>query len=183
MDKFEEKEIASKRIFDGRLLGLRVDTVIMPNGIQSTREIVEHPGAVAIIAITDDQELVLVRQFRKPTGEVLLEVPAGVPHKGEKGEESARRELEEETGYHAKQVKKVFSAYTTPGYSDELIHYFIATDMNLMKTNPDEDEFVEVDIIDLETCLDLVKEGKVKDNKTIVGIMIADQYLRGETGD
>lgn len=85
MEKFEEKEISSKRVFDGRLLRVRVDTVRLSNGVESTREIVEHPGAVAVIAITKDNEMVLVRQFRRAAGEVLLEVPAGVPEKGGKG--------------------------------------------------------------------------------------------------
>lgn len=180
MEKFEEKQISSKRIFDGRLLGLRVDTVRLPSGAESTREIVEHPGAVAIVAITKDNEMIFVRQFRKATGEILLEVPAGVPGKGEKGEEAARRELEEETGYHAKSVRKIWEGYSTPGYSNEIIQFYLATDMNLMKQKPDEDEFVEVELVDIETCLDLVKTGKVRDNKTIVGVMIADLFVRGE---
>lgn len=180
MEKFEEKEISSKRIFNGRLLGLRVDTVRLPNGVESTREIVEHPGAVAVIAITKDDELVLVRQFRKATGEVLLEIPAGVPQKGEKGEDAARRELEEETGYHAKKITKVWEGYASPGYSNELIRYYFAQDMNLMKQKTEEDELIEVDLVDLELCLDLVKTGKIKDNKTMVGVMIADLFVRGE---
>ena len=180
MKNLEEKEISSKRIFDGRLLGVRIDTVKLPNGKESTREVVEHPGAVAIIAITADNEMVLVRQFRQPTGEILLEVPAGVPLKGESGEAAARRELEEETGYHAKKIKKLWEGYTTPGYSNELIHYFLALDMNLMKQRPDEDEFVEVELIDIEACLDMVKTGKIRDNKTAIGILFADKYLKGE---
>jgi len=180
MEKFKEKEISTKRIFDGRLLGVRVDTVKLPNGIESTREIVEHPGAVAIVAITGDNELVLVRQFRKATGEVLLEVPAGVPKKGEKGEDAARRELEEETGYHAKKITKVWEGYASPGYSNELIQYYLAQDMNLMKQKTEEDEFIEVDLVDIELCLDLVKTGKIKDNKTMIGVMIADMAAKGE---
>ena len=177
MEKFEEKEISSKRVFDGRLLGVRVDTVKLPSGVESTREVVEHPGAVAVIAVTKDNELVLVRQFRKATGEVLLEVPAGVPRKGEKGEDAARRELEEETGYHAKKVVKVWEGYASPGYSNELIRYYLAMDMNLMKQSPDEDESIEVELVDIDLCLDLVKTGKIKDNKTFIGIMIAREKL------
>lgn len=180
MEKFEEKEIETKRIFKGRLLGLRVDTVELPNGKRSTREIVEHPGAVAIVAITDDKEIVLVRQYRKATGEVLIEIPAGVPLAGEKGEEAARRELEEETGYHAKTISKLWDGYTSPGYSDEMIHYFLAQDMNMMKQHTDEDEFVEVVPVDIEAALGLAKTGRIKDNKTLIGIMLADKYLKGE---
>lgn len=180
MEKFEEKEISSKRVFDGRLLRVRVDTVKLPNGVESTREVVEHPGAVAVIAITKDNEMVLVRQFRKATGEVLLEVPAGVPEKGEKGEDAARRELEEETGYHAKKITKVWEGYASPGYSNELIKYYLAQDMNLMEQRTEEDELIEVDLVETDLCLDLIKTGKIRDNKTVVGVMIADLFLKGE---
>ena len=180
MEKFEEKEIETKRIFKGRLLGLRVDTVELPNGKRSTREIVEHPGAVAIVAVTDDKEMVLVRQYRKATGEVLIEIPAGVPLAGEKGEEAARRELEEETGYHARKISSLWDGYTSPGYSDEMIHYFLAQEMNMMKQHTDEDEFVEVVLVDIEAALDLAKTGRIKDNKTLIGIMLADKFLKGE---
>ncbi len=180
MEKFEEKEISSKRVFEGKLLGVRVDTVKLPNGVESNREVVEHPGAVAVVAVTKDNELVLVRQFRKAAGEVLLEVPAGVPKKSEKGEETARRELEEETGYHAGKITKVWEGYASPGYSNELIRYYLATDMNLMQQKTEEDEFIEVDLVEIDLCLDLVKTGRIKDNKTMVGIMIADLLVKGE---
>ncbi|OGB88825.1 hypothetical protein A2625_02130 [candidate division WOR-1 bacterium RIFCSPHIGHO2_01_FULL_53_15] len=180
MAKLEEKEINSKKVFEGRLLKVRVDTVKLPNGVESTREVVEHPGAVAVVAITQDNELVLIRQFRQATGEVLLEVPAGVPEKNEAGEAAARRELEEETGYHAKNVKKIWEGYASPGYSNEIIQFFLATDMNLMKQKTDEDELIEVDLVDLELCLDLVKTGKIRDNKTMIGVLIAEMFIKGD---
>jgi ADP-ribose pyrophosphatase len=154
--------------------------VRLPSGVVATREIVEHPGAVAIVAITQDNELVLIRQFRQAAGEVLLEVPAGVIDRGEKGEEAARRELEEETGYHAKKIRRVWEGYASPGYSTEMIHYFLAREMTLLKAQTEADENIEVDLVDLELCLDLVKTGKIKDNKTIVSVMIADGWRRGE---
>ena len=180
MEKLQEKEIKTKRIFKGKLLGLREDTVELPSGKKSTREVVEHPGAVAIVAITKDKELVMVRQFRKAVGEILLEVPAGVPEKGESGEECARRELEEETGFHAKKVRKIWEGYASPGYSNELIQYYFAEEMTRMTQKTDADEFIEVDLVDIELCLDMLKNGKFKDNKTMIGIMIADLYLKGE---
>lgn len=180
MDKFQEKEIKTRRIFRGRLLGVREDTVELPSGRQSTREIVEHPGAIAIVAITKDKEMVLVRQFRKAAGGVLLEVPAGVPKKGELGEDCARRELEEETGFHAKRVRKIWEGYASPGYSTEFIQYYLAEDMIHMKQKPDEDEFIEVDLAEIDLCVDMLKNGKIKDNKTMIGIMIADIYIKGE---
>jgi len=175
-----EELIASKKMFDGRLLKLRVDTVRLPSGKEATREVVEHPGAVAIIAITDDQELVLVRQYRRAAGEVLLEIPAGTLGPGEEGVAAAKRELEEETGYRAKKMTKVFSGFVAPGYSSEAIQFFLAKEMTETRQQTEEDEFIEVDLVDVEACLDLVKQGKIKDNKTIIGIMIADLALKGE---
>lgn len=180
MEKLQEKEIKTKRIFKGKLLGLREDTVELPSGRKSTREIVEHPGAVAIIAITKDKEMVLVRQFRKAAGKVLLEVPAGVPKKGESGEDCARRELEEETGFHPKRVKKIWEGYASPGYSAELIQYYLAEEMTRLRQKTEEDEFIEVDLVGVDLGVDMLKNGKIKDNKTMIGIMIADMFLRGE---
>jgi ADP-ribose pyrophosphatase len=180
MKKLEEKELSTKRIFKGKLLGFKVDTVKLPSGKKATREVVEHPGAVAIVAITRDKELVLVRQFRKATNEILLEVPAGVPKKGESGEDCARRELEEETGFHAKKVKKIWEGYASPGYSNELIQYYLAEEMTVLKQKTEEDEYIEVDLVDIELCVDMLKAGKIKDNKTMIGITIADLVMRGE---
>lgn len=180
MKELKEKEISRKTVFEGRLIKLRVDTVKLPSGKEATREIVEHPGAVAIIAITKDNELVLVRQYRKATGEILLEIPAGVPKTNEPGEETARRELEEETGFYAKKMKKVFEGYVSPGYSDECLNYYLAQDMTRLKQKADEDEFIEVDLIDIEACLDMLKRGKIRDNKTMIGIMVADMAVKGE---
>lgn len=180
MKKLEEKQIKTERLYKGTLLGLRRDTVKLPNGKESTREVVEHPGAIAIVAITRDKELVLVRQFRKPTNEILLEIPAGVPKKNEAGEDCARRELEEETGFHAKKIRKVWEGYASPGYSDELIQFYLAEEMTHIKQKTDEDEFIEVDLVDIEVCVDMLKNGKIRDNKTMIGIMIASFYLSGE---
>ena len=180
MRKLEEKEIKRERIYKGTLLGLRKDTVKLPSGKTSTREIVEHPGAIAVVAITKDKELVLVRQFRKPANQILLEIPAGVPKKGESPEDCARRELEEETGFHAKKVRKIWEGYASPGYSDEIIHFVLAEDIDLMKQKTDEDEFIEVDLVDVFACMDMLKNGKIRDNKTMIGIMIADMVILGE---
>ncbi|MGB9613398.1 MAG: NUDIX domain-containing protein [Candidatus Margulisiibacteriota bacterium] len=180
MEKLAEKEMNSRKVFEGKLLRLRVDKVLLPTGKEATREVVEHPGAVAVVAITKEQELVLVRQYRKAAGEVLLEIPAGVPRAGEKDEEAARRELEEETGYHAKKMIKVWEGFASPGYSNEVIRYFLAQDMIWLKPKTEEDEIIEVDLVETELCLDLVRTGKIKDNKTIIGVLIANLFLRGE---
>jgi ADP-ribose pyrophosphatase len=180
LEKLTEKEIKREKLYRGTLLGLRKDTVQLPSGKKSTREIVEHPGAVAVIAVTREKDLVLVRQFRKPAESILLEVPAGVPKKGESPEDCARRELEEETGYHAKRIRKIWEGFASPGYSSEVIQYCLAEEMTLMKQRTDEDENIEVDLVDIELCFDMLKNGKIKDNKTMIGIMLADMYLKGE---
>jgi len=180
MEKFKEKEIKTKTIFKGKLLGLREDTVELPSGKKSSREIVEHPGAVAIVAITRERELVMVRQFRKAVEGIMLEVPAGVPKRGESGQDCARRELEEETGFHARKVKKVWEGYASPGYSNELIQYYLAEEMTPLKQKTEEDELIEVDLVEIDLAVDMLKNGKIKDNKTMLGIVMADMYLKGE---
>jgi len=168
-----EKTIKSKRIFSGRLLGLREDTVKLDTGKISKREICEHPGAVAIIAITAKKEIVLIRQYRKPAEQVLLEIPAGLFNKGEKLAAAAKRELEEETGFSAGKISPAFSAYASPGYSTELLHYFIATKLKKTGQHYEDDEQIEVDIVPIDKAFKMVKQGRIKDNKTVVGIIIA----------
>lgn len=175
-----DKEIARRSVYSGRLLNLRIDTVELADGKEAQREVIEHPGAVAVVAITKDNELVLVRQYRQATGEILLEIPAGCVNKGESGEDCARRELAEETGYHAKKVKKIWQGFATPGYSNEVIQFYLALDLNMMQQNTDPDEFIEVDLVDFEACLSMLKHGQIKDLKTMLGIQIADWFIRGE---
>lgn len=174
--KLYEKTISTRSIYKGRIINLREDTVMLPDNGVSKREIVEHPGAVAVIAITRDKKMIFVRQFRKATGEELFEIPAGLVNKGESDKAAAARELEEEAGYRAKKVKEVFGAYSSPGYSSEVIRYLVATDLVKTQAGGDHDEFIEVDILPIKKALALVKKGKIKDNKTIVGIMIAEKW-------
>jgi ADP-ribose pyrophosphatase len=180
MSNLEEKTISAETIFEGRLLKLKKVSVKLASGVKSTREIVEHPGAVAVIAITSENELVLVRQFRKAVDTILLEVPAGVPEKGETGEAAAQRELEEETGFHAKKIKKLWEGYSSPGYSNELIQYYLAQDMVTVPRRPEEDEQIEVDLVDIDACVDMVKNGKIKDNKTMIGVLLAEMVMNGQ---
>jgi ADP-ribose pyrophosphatase len=175
MEQLKEKALDCKTVFEGRLLKVRLDTVKLYDGTISTREVVEHPGAVAVIAITADNKLVLVRQYRRPMDEILLEIPAGVPNPGESGEAAALRELEEETGYRAGRIEKLFEGYASPGYSNELIQFFLAGDLKKYAPKTDEDERIEVELHDLGQGLDLIKAGKIRDNKSIIGMFVADQ--------
>jgi len=175
-----EKTLKIRRIYKGRIVGLREDTVKLINGVISKREIVEHPGAVAVIALTNDNKIVLINQFRKPAEKILLEIPAGLAHKGEKLEAAARRELREETGYKAGKVRQVFSGYSSPGYSTEVIRFFLATDLKKVAQNCDVDEIINVKPFPIKQSFKMLRSGKIRDNKTAIGIMIANLTLAKE---
>ncbi|OGC05104.1 hypothetical protein A2276_04085 [candidate division WOR-1 bacterium RIFOXYA12_FULL_43_27] len=172
-----EKTIKETYYYKGRMINMKDVEVMLPDGKVSRREIVEHPGAVIIVAITDKKEIVLIKQYRKPVEEVIIEIPAGLVNKGEKLEEAAKRELKEETGYTAGKIKKALSSYTSPGYSTEMIHYFIATELEKGAQGFDEDENIDAFLLSLDEAKRQIKEGKIKDNKTIVGIMLADGQI------
>lgn len=176
MSNLEERTIATEPIFDGRIIKVRVDEVVLPNGETSKREIVKHPGAVAIIAITDDKKIVLVEQYRKAMEKALVEIPAGKLEQGEKPEVTAIRELEEETGYICDNMELITSFYTSPGFADEIVYVYEATGLKKKedKADLDEDEFVELMEVSLEEALQLIKEQRIHDAKT----MFAIQYLQ-----
>lgn len=171
---FYEKTIGKQQIFKGRVVELSVHEVLLPNGKTSTREVVNHPGAVAIIALTDENKLVLVKQFRKPLEKTIAEIPAGKLEKGEDPLLCAKRELEEETGYVAKSWKKLGSFYTSPGFADELLHIFLAKELAKGVKNTDEDEFVERLEVTLAEAMELVEKEIIHDAKTVVAV----QYLQ-----
>ncbi|MEI4800468.1 NUDIX hydrolase [Bacillus sp. NPDC077411] len=176
MSNLEERTVATEPIFDGRVIKVRVDEVVLPNGETSKREIVKHPGAVAIIAITDDEKIVLVEQYRKAMEKALVEIPAGKLEQGEKPEVTAIRELEEETGYICENMELITSFYTSPGFADEIVYVYEATGLKKKenKADLDEDEFVELMEVSLEEALQLIKEQRIHDAKT----MFAIQYLQ-----
>lgn len=176
----EEKTISSQQIWQGKFLTLREDKVTLPNGHETIRYIIEHPGAVAIIPVTKSKEIVMVEQFRKPIERVLLELPAGKLEKGEDPLISAQRELLEETGCVAGKIEKLGSFYSGPGFTDEILYLYLATDLEQQEACPDEDEFVVVKTIPLDKALRMVEEGKICDGKTIIGILWADRILGGE---
>jgi len=166
----EEKLLASKRIYEGRLVNLRQDAVVLSSGRETVREVVEHPNCVAIVAINSEDNVVMVRQFRKPVEGVLLEIPAGVIEPGEEPQECALRELEEETGYMAGKMERIGGFYSSPGYSTEFLYLFLATDLQKGSTHPDEDEIIEVVSIPWEQIPGLIAKGEVCDAKSIVGL-------------
>lgn len=176
-----EKKISSKEIFKGLLLHVKKDEVMLENGRKSFREYVLHPGAVAVVPILDDNKVVLVKQFRYPIGKQLLEIPAGkFDFKDEDPLECAKRELKEETGFVAKDYLYLGYIHTTPGFSNEVIHLYLARDLESGQSNPDEDEIIDVQIEDFNTVLQKCISGEITDAKTIAGIFKAHFILRSE---
>lgn len=180
MKKFEEKTTSTKEIFEGKIIKLQVDDVVLPDGKTAKREIVKHPGAVAVIALTDEGKIIMVEQYRKPLERSLLEIPAGKLEPGEKPEITAARELEEETGYAAGKLEYLTSFYTSPGFADELIHIYIATELKKMENPPngDEDEFVELYEVTLDEAVKYMEEKRIYDAKTVYAV----QYLQLKEG-
>lgn len=176
MHKFVETTLKSEKIFNGKVIRLQVDDVELPNGKTSKREIIKHPGAVAILALTSDNKIILVEQYRKPMERALVEIPAGKLEPGEVPELTAVRELEEETGYACEKLEHIISFYTSPGFADELVHLYLAKGLQ-KKDNPksaDEDEFVELLEVTLDEAIQLIEAKKIYDAKTAYAI----QYLQ-----
>ncbi len=176
MNKFEEKTIKTEQIFTGKVLSLQVDDVELPNGKYSKRELIKHPGAVAVIAITDENKIVMVEQYRKALEQSIVEIPAGKLEPGEEPSVTVARELEEETGYVSGKMEHIISFYTSPGFADEIVHLYIATDLQKQENSAacDEDEFVEVIEISLEEAQQYIKEKRIYDVKTAYAV----QYLQ-----
>lgn len=173
MSNLVEKFLDSKKVFDGNLLTVYCDHVELPNGKKASREFIRHPGAVAVVPITPDGRIALVRQYRYPIGATMLEVPAGKLDKGEAPDDCARRELEEETGYVAHNLRHLSSMYTTPGFTDEMIHLYIADELTLAKQCPDEDEFLDVEIYTKEEVKKMINDGTINDGKSMLALLLA----------
>lgn len=173
MNNLVEKFIKSEVVFEGNLLTVRRDTVELPNGKHATRELIQHPGAVAVVPIRNDGKILLVRQFRYPVDQLTLEIPAGKLDSGEAPEACAKRELEEETGYKAKKLRLLSSILTTPGFTNEVIHLYLAEDLVLAEQCPDEDEFIDVEVFTKEEIRKMIENGTICDAKSLLGLLLA----------
>ena len=173
-----ERVRASRTVYRGRLVNLRLDEVKVRDGSTVLREVVEHPGAAVILPLLGPEELVMVRQYRGAVGEVLLELPAGTLRPGERALDCARRELEEETGYRAGRIRRAFSCYLAPGYSNELVHVFIASYLSAGKASPEGDEIVSCVAISLGQALRMMRLNKIRDPKTIAAILWFSRFAR-----
>ena len=170
-----EHTVATERIFRGRIVGLRVDTVQLLSGRVSQREIVEQSGSVAVVPLDDHHNILMVRQYRKPVEQELLEVPAGLLEPGEEPEAAARRELQEETGYTAQRIEQLVQFFTSPGFCDEEMHTFLAMDLVAGRPNPDEDEQIELVPVPLADVPEMIRRGEIRDGKSIAALLFAVQ--------
>lgn len=179
-DFHSEPTIATRRIYEGNIINVRVDTVRMSSGRDATREIVEHSHAVCIVPIDDDGNVVLVRQYRKPAESALLEVPAGGVEDGEVSEEAVLRELQEEIGYTADHLEHLSSFWVAPGWATEYMHAYLATGLRESRLEGDEDENIEVVRLPLNEAVAMFKTGEINDGKTIAALLLAQPLLNHE---
>lgn len=176
-DPTRERLVSSETVFAGRLISTRVDRVELPDGLPAVREIVSHPGSVAIVPLLPDGRVILIRQYRHAASQELWELPAGTLDAGETPEACARRELVEEIGRQAKEMRLLFSAYLSPGYCTELMHLFLATGLTSVAPLPNEEEGIEAVEMELGEALRLVARGEVRNLAAICGLLAAARLV------
>lgn len=166
-----ETVIHREDLYDGRIVKLSIYTMRLPNGREAKREIVRHPGAVALVALDNEGRVLLVRQYRAAAGRVLLEIPAGTLKPDEPPPLCAERELQEETGYRPNKLESIGNIYVAPGYTTEYIHLYLATDLHESRLNLDDDEFIEVERVPLVEAIAMIERGEIEDGKTITALL------------
>lgn len=170
--KLIETLVRKNRLYRGRSVNFNVDNVRLPDGKTATREYLDHPGAVGVVAFLDAATVVLVRQYRYPVGKVTLELPAGKLDAGENPLACVKRELREETGYAARRIKPLIDYWPTPAFANEVLRLYVAEGLTPGFRSPDSDEFIEPVTLPFSEALALVSSGKIKDSKTIVGLLM-----------
>ncbi len=173
-----EKTLSSETVYIGSIFNVEKLNVLLPDGNNSSRDVIRHNGGIGIIAQKDDGKFILVEQFRKPIDSVLLEIPAGKLEKGENPKECALRELEEETGYKANKIEFLGKIVMAPGFADEYIHLYYATNLCKGVSGGDDDEFINVYEFDLDEINELINNGKIFDSKTISGIKMFENLRK-----
>ena len=164
------------KIYQGKIIDLSVETVTLPNGATAELELITHPGASAVVPLKDTKTVVMVRQYRHAVGGYIYEIPAGKLHFGEDPRDCAMREVEEEIGYKIGNLEPLLSFFTTPGFTDEIIHIFLGKDLAPGTQDLGEDEVLEIIEMPLAKTLELINDGSIKDGKTIIGLQAA--YLK-----
>lgn len=166
-----EKQISSKNVFDGVLLHVYKDDIELPNGNNAVREYIKHQGAVCVVPVTDEMEVIAVKQYRYPIGRVTIEIPAGKLDAGEEPLTAAKRELSEETGVECADIEYIGGLYPSVAYTDEIIHMYVAKNLVFGEAHTDDDEFLNVVKIPLKDFVDMVMDGKIQDSKTMAAIL------------
>jgi len=174
----EEETLSSRKVFEGRALKLRVDTVKLPSGKQMTREIVEHENCVAIVALDAADNILLVRQFRKPVEKDLLEIPAGGIDPGETPEDAVRREMREETGFLPRKVAKLGGFYSSPGFCTDYLHLYLAGDLVTSPLQAEDSESISLVRVPLAQIPGLIASGAICDAKSIAGLLAFREYQK-----
>ena len=169
-----EQVLTEETAWAGRIFSVSRLHVRLPDGREAIRDVVHHPGAVAVVALTDDGRICLVRQFRTALDRVTVEIPAGKLEPGEDPLDCAHRELVEETGLTARDMAYLTSVASSDGFTDEVIHIYMATGLRFTRSDPDADEFINVDLVELPELIDAVLDGRVEDAKTVIGALACD---------
>ncbi len=168
-----EQMISSERVFDGRIVGVRADAVLLPNGRNATREVVEHRPSVVIVPVDADGNAILVRQYRYPAEQVLLEAPAGVVEESETPDDCAMRELQEEIGFSSRDLRALGGFWMSPGYCTEFMYAYLAKDLVPSRLEADADESIEVERVSISRVSRLIRLGEIQDAKTIAALLMA----------
>lgn len=175
-------KISSRRVYTGRVVSLDVDQVRFPDGTTGELEMIRHSGASAVVPVHDakalDPDIILIRQYRYAANGYLYEIPAGRLDPGESPEECAERELQEETGYSTGRVRRLTTIYTTPGFTDEVIHIFVAEGLSNGVASREPDEFMELESVPLSRAIGMVRSGEIVDAKSAIGLMLAEADRR-----
>lgn len=165
-----ETQVESRRIYEGRILNLRVDRVMLPDGRNCSREVVEHAPAVAVVAENEKGEVLLIDQFRYSVNQTVIELPAGIVERGEDLADAAVRELREETGWKPSSIERAITFYSSPGFSSEELIMFYATDLTFDKLPQDEDEFIVPRFVSRDEAERMIEAGEITDGKTLLGL-------------
>ncbi|CEJ74756.1 NUDIX hydrolase [Paraclostridium sordellii] len=173
----EEQTVSSDRIYTGKVISLKVDTVEVPKKGYQKREIIEHPGAVGIVAVTNDKKVVLVKQYRKAIEKAIWEIPAGKLEQGENPKDCALRELKEETGYTANNIRLIHKFYTSAGFSNQKVYVYLATELEEGEANLEDGEFLDVHEVELNEAYEMINKNDIEDAKTSIGLLLAKELL------
>ncbi len=170
-----------KSIYKGKIIDLSLETVTLPNGTTTSLEIIAHPGAAAVVPMKDEHTVIMIRQYRHAVGGFIYEIPAGKLHPNEDPRDCAHREVEEEIGYKVGRLEPLLSFFTTPGFTDEIIHIFVGYDLTPGTQDLDVDEVLEIVELPLAKAMEMIGNGDIKDGKTIIGLQATYLKMLGKS--